>query len=250
MLVTLAASAACDHGGLRLEEPALPVASTPLDGALGVPRNAEIRVRYDRRLAPWTVHRGTIRVGSGSASAFLSVRYDPVRLEIVAVPFERPLVANVDYTIFVEGPRDLDGVLVEPFEAGFSTGATSGEPPRAGTTRWEAVEPIVRETCAPCHDASDPIGLDLSTPEGWQATALGVPAIQTGDREAFPERGLTGLPRVDVIAGNGRPATSYLVYKLLDDPHIVGERMPPEASLTVAEITAIADWIQGGARFE
>lgn len=207
-------------------------------------------MRYERRLAPWTVHRGTVRVGSGGASAFLSVGYDPVRLEIVARPFDRPLIANVDYTIFVEGARDLDGVLVEPFEAQFSTGDELGEPAVWGTTRWADIEPIVMDACADCHDADDPIGLDLSSPEGWESTAFGVPAIQTGGREAFPERGLGGLPRVDLIAGGGRPATSYLVYKLLDDPHVIGARMPPEEPLSVAEIAAIADWITGGARFE
>lgn len=207
-------------------------------------------MRYDRRLAPWTVHRGTVRIGSGGSSAFLSVRYDPVRLEIVALPFARPLIANVEYTIFVEGARDLDGVLVEPFESRFSTGAHEGEASTSGTTLWADIEAIVIERCAECHDADDPLGLDLSSAEGWATTAFGVPAVQTGGREAFPERGLGGLPRVDLIAGSGRPATSYLVYKMLGDPHVIGERMPPEEPLSVAEIAAIADWITGGARFE
>ena len=207
-------------------------------------------MRYDRRLAPWTVHRGTVRIVSGGARAFLSVRYDPVRLEIVARPFERPLVANVQYAIAIEGARDLDGVLVEPFESRFTTGSQEGVRPSEGTTRWADIEAIVLDACADCHDADDPLGLDLSSPEGWQNTALGVPAVQTGGREAFPERGLGGLPRVDLIAGGGRPATSYLVYKMLDDPHVIGERMPPDEPLDVAEIAAIADWISGGARFE
>ncbi len=241
---------ACDEGGLDFAEPAIPLASTPEDGASGVDRDGEIRVRYDRRLAPWTVHRGTVRVGSGPSNAFLSVRYDPVRLEIVARPFSRPLVSNVVYSLFVEGARDLDGVPVEPFESSFSTGALEGEPPRSGSTPWSEVEPIVMRACAECHDENDPMGLDLSTPQGWRETAFGVPAVQTGGREAFPERGLGGLPRVDLIAGAGRPSTSYLIYKLVGDSHILGAPMPPEEPLSVAEIAAIADWILGGAHFE
>ena len=74
--------------------------------------------------------------------------------------------------------------------------------------------------------------------------------VVVGGRSAtdgLGDRGLAGLPRIDVIAGVGRPDTSRLVYEILRDPR-VGEPMPPDDALSPEEVRAIADWILGGAR--
>ena len=44
------------------------------------------------------------------------------------------------------------------------------------------------------------------------------------------------LLRIDVTAGVGQAASSFLVYKVLADPHASGERMPPPP----AEIVCMA----------
>ncbi|MCB9625710.1 MAG: hypothetical protein H6723_20510, partial [Sandaracinus sp.] len=56
-------------------------------------------------------------------------------------------------------------------------------------------------------------------------------------------------PRIDVIAGVGRPDSSRLLYEVLRDPR-VGEPMPPDDPLTVEEVTTIANWILAGAPTE
>jgi hypothetical protein len=50
------------------------------------------------------------------------------------------------------------------------------------------------------------------------------------------------------LVEEGDPATSYLVYKMLGDPHVWGEVMPPEGPLPVGQIGLVSDWILAGAR--
>ena len=68
-----------------------------------------------------------------------------------------------------------------------------------------------------------------------------------GDGYSDPAWG--ALQRVDRgnVAGLGRPEYSYVVYKLLGDGPVVGQRMPPEAPLTPDEVALVSDWIAGGA---
>ena len=207
---------------------------------------------FDRPLAPRTVSRAVVELRSGPQQRFLSVRYDPVERALVARDFsDVPLEPRVEYELRVEGVRDLDGLEVAPFVARFTTGDTLGEPPTFGTTAWSEVAPIFVTRCADegCHGGASPaLGLDLSTAESVRATAIGVPSV-AGSVGGFGDRGLAGLPRIDVIAGIGRPDTSRLVYEILRDPR-VGEPMPPDDALSDDEVRAIADWILGGARTE
>jgi hypothetical protein len=242
----------CDRGGLELDEPAQALGSVPADGATDVARRLELRVFFDRPLAPRAVSRAVVSLGSGPQQRFLSVSYDPVDRAIVARDFANvPLEPRVEHELRVEGVRDLNGLEAPAFLTRFTTGDTLGEPPTQGTTTWAEVASIFTARCADegCHGGESPaLGLDLASAEGVRATAIGVPSV-TASSGGLGDRGLTGLPRIDVIAGVGRPDTSRLVYEILRDPR-VGEPMPPDDALTTEEVRAIADWILGGARTE
>ncbi len=196
------------------------------------------------------MHRGTVSLGSGAVTVLLSVRYDPISQEIVARPFRgRPLVAHVEYTFRVDGVRDLDGTRAEPAAIRFVTGDLADGGEALGRTDWTMIASFFQSRCVDdgCHGGERPaMGLDLSSAEGVQATAIGVPAAQSGSRDRVPIRGLAGLPIIDALPGGGRPATSYLIYKMLGDDHIVGEPMPPDGA-TVEEARIVADWILAGA---
>jgi len=251
--LSLATLSGCDRGGLELDEPAQALGSIPADGATDVPRRLELRVLFDRPLAPRTVSRAIVSLRSGPQQRFLSVSYDPVDRAIVARDFANvPLEPRVEHELRVEGVRDLNGLEAPPFLARFTTGDALDELPMLGTTGWAEVAPILRARCADdegCHGGASPaLGLDLASAEGVRATAIGVPSVAASSG-GLGDRGLTGLPRIDVIAGVGRPDTSRLVYEILRDPR-VGEPMPPDDALTTDEVRAIADWILGGARTE
>ncbi len=225
------------------------MSAEPPGGASDVDRLGPWRVRYDRRLAPTSVHRGTVSLRSGSVAVLLSVRYDPINQEVVARPFrDHPLVAGVEYTLTVDGVRDLDGVPAEPAQVRFVTGAGAEGGAPEGQTPWAAVAELFTARCVDgCHGGTRPaMGLDLSSPEAVRATAIGVPAVQTGGRDEVPRRGLGGLPIIDALPGGGRPATSYLIYKMLGDEHALGAPMPPEGA-TNEELRLVADWILAGA---
>lgn len=238
----------CDRGGLVLEDVPAAVASSPADGQTDVPRDVVFRVFYDRNLAPGTVHRGTVRVRSGPQTRFLSVRFDPVARAVVATDFgSGVLEPNVEYEIDIEGVRDLDGQEAEPFLARFVTGEgferETNEPPT-----YADAAAVFDAHCVRCHGSERAdLGLRLDGPDAIRRTALGVPARQTGGREGMPVRSLDGMPIVDLAAGGGRPATSYLVYKMLGEEHVLGEVMPPTGALDEATIDLVARWILAGA---
>lgn len=215
---------------------------------------------------PRTVHRGTVRVESGPQRFFLAVRFDPVDRAIVAEPFDvAALEPNVVYRLKVEGVRDLDDrVIDEPFVATFRTGEELGAIDARPEAGWAAVEPIFTGRCAGvgCHGPGPaPLGLDLSSAEAVRRTAIGVlskqlPSGTTGAEGGSGALALAGLPIVDVVAGSGRPATSYLLYKVLGDPHAFGDPMPPTQlldpafALSAEELRTLADWILAGAPTE
>ncbi len=223
------------------------VRTAPEEGASDVDRAASLRVAFDRALDPRTVGRGQVSLGSGALEHFLEVRFDPVERSIVVRPFRGQLLEpHVRYTLAVEGVRDLDGVEAEPFTLTFITGATADEPTPTGTTDWTTVEPIFATHCVEgCHDGNGGgLALDLTTLETTRATALAVPADQTGGTGTIGRLGLGGMARIE----ESDPSRSYLVYKMLGDPHVWGEAMPPEGPLPLSDVASIADWILGGAR--
>lgn len=258
-------STACDLpiDSSSLEGPVV-LGSSPADGAENVERLADFVVRFDRRLQPNSVIRGAVRVESGPQRLFLSMRVDPLGERLIAREWAgRALEANTLYRLEVEGVRDLDGFeLAQPYQGTFRTGDALGEPGQERLASWAEVEPILASCAtAGCHGAEEPAeGLDLSSAAAVARTAVGVPARQVmagGARgSSQPLRGLTGMPLVDVLAGGGRPANSYLLYKMLDDPHILGDPMPPAAALdpsaapSAEELAVISAWILAGAPTE
>lgn len=252
---------ACDIPNPRVigDGPAV-VGTDPADGDVDVDRAAGFRVFFDRSIHPGDVHRGTIRVQSGARSAFLTPWFDPVERALVVDQLgETPLAPSVRYRLNVEAIRDLDGArMAERHEVSFETGVSADGDPAVEPPAWAEVAPILRAACAAegCHVAPAPaLGLDLSSARGVRDTAIGVVAEQSrvgvqGAQTWHGAPSLDGLARIDVVGGVGRPARSYLVYKLLGDPHVAGAPMPPDEALPREQVALISDWIRAGAPTE
>ena len=256
-VLCLLAAAACDlpPEGEPAAGPRV-LATEPADGETGVDRGAEFSVFFDRPVLPRDVHRGHVIVASGVRRALLELRFDPVDRVLRARP-AAPLDPEVRHRLEIEGLRDLDGrPMRERHRVAFDTGPQIGPPrPPPREVGWADVAPIF-DGCAAnrCHGGERPVlGLDLSSPAGLRRTALGVPAVQV--RSGVRERTAPGaaafvdLPRIDVRGGVGRPARSYLLYKVLGEARVVGERMPPPpAPRPSAEaVRRLAAWIASGA---
>ncbi|MFK7984507.1 MAG: Ig-like domain-containing protein [Sandaracinaceae bacterium] len=232
------------------------LASDPADGDPDVERSGAYTVWFDRPILPRDVHRGRVMVASGGRGVFLSPVFDPVERSLHLVNLGSPLDPEVRYRLRVSGIRDLDGfVMAEPYEIAFDTGTAIQETAPAAVA-YADVEPILA-TCAAegCHRPPDAVlGLDLSSPAGIRDTAINVLAEQTrvGTQSGALYRsvtGLRGLARLDVTGGVGRPSRSYLLYKVIGDPHVVGDRMPPgpAPALDAAALSLLSRWIFQGA---
>lgn len=234
------------------------LATDPADGAVDVDRGRGFQVYLDRHVSPRDVHRGHIRVQSGSRSAFLSPWYDPVERVLHAELIGAALEPSVRYRLWVEGIADLDGVpMLDRHQITFETGTDVSGGPVAPAASYDDVRPIL-DTCAAsnCHGGELPVlGLDLSDGPAIEATAIGVVAEQTrvGTQAELPWHGartLDGLAIIDVIGGVGRPSRSYLMYKVLGDPHAAGTPMPPASPLGAEQLSTLSSWIRGGAPTE
>lgn len=232
------------------------LASDPADGEDGVDRAVAARVFFDRRVLPADVHRGRVSLASGARGAFVSPSFDPVEQVLTLALVAGPLDPTVRYRLRVEGLHDLDLVpMDEPFEITFDTGTEVSAVPPAEVS-FADVAPLF-EACASagCHAPPAPVlGLDLSSARGIRETAINVPAAQgrVGVQADEPWRGaatLAGLARIEVLGGVGHPARSYLLYKVLGDPHVGGVRMPPEpaAPLSREALAQLSEWIRSGA---
>jgi len=209
--------------------------SDPADGDVDVDRAPTLRVFLDRPIYPGDVHRGHAWVQSGVRSAFLSPWFDPVGRVLTAELIGSPLEPHVRYRMVIEDLRDLDlEPMGRPYEITFETGLEATPRPAPPAVGYDEVRPILAGCSVErCHGGDRPaLGLDLSSPEGIQETAIGVAARQTrvGTQAGELLHGaptLAGLAIVDVVGGVGRPARSYLLYKVLGDPHAGGDTMLP-----------------------
>ncbi len=200
---------------------------------------------------------GTVRLRSGGVDQRLSVRFDPVDSVIVATSFEdAPLAPEVVYRFSVDGVRDLEDRQIETeYLVRFRTGARTDAPVPPSAT-WAEVAPIFTGRCAlsGCHVGPDsPFGLDLSSPERIRLTAIGRRSPRAGGETLEADRGSVffgALDIIDVVGGVGRPDGSLLIYKVLGDPHVLGDWMPPPESgpaLSHGEISTLSHWILAGA---
>lgn len=248
--------AACDIPPERPADGPRVLGTEPADGEEAALLDVEVRVFFDRPLLPRDVRRGRVSVRSGARAEFLSMWFDPVGNVLTAESLSPPLEPRVTHRIVVEGLRDLDRQRMPEDETIVFRTSNEAGAPRIALAGWADVAPIFEARCAGCHGGDDPpLGLDLSSADAVERTAVGVAAVQTrvgvqGD-EAWPgaSAGLDGLPRIDVLGTVGRPSRSYLLYKIIGDPHASGSRMPPapEPALTLAEQQAISRWIRAGA---
>lgn len=263
-LVALAL-AGCDFAPAGPEESGPQVVtSSPADGEAGFPRLGPFVARFNRRLLPHTVARANVRLESGVVKPLLSVRYDVLTQTVTAVPFYGdPIAEQVGWRFVLDGVEDLDGrAMAEPHIVRFRTGAEPGpgaaEPP---TATFAEIAPIFTARCtgSRCHGPGPAaLGLDLSSAVGVRDTAINAPSRSFASGTVGPEGGagapvFAGMPLIEVIAGVGRPETSYLVYTVLGDAHIAGAPMPPalrddpSAGLTPDELRTLSAWIGAGA---
>jgi hypothetical protein len=286
--------AACDLGtpekSSGLGPPLHVVAAYPPSGAgedcpaaapddCGVPIGSPIEVRLDRYVLPNSVSRSSISVFTGAIdnSLFVASTYDVLERVVTFRPqYGSQLTPGVVYQVVLTLPeedpngfglRAFDGAPLEKGRVPLKWSFRTSRVPRAATpaapavTCDDAVGLLARGGCAHCHNekADSPYGLALDTARGLAETAIGRPAHEAstwaipGSTLDEPPRFGTGMSLIDP----GNPGTSYLFYKLLENPGNFGAdgcttaysvALPPGECLVAspAERGRLADWFVAG----
>lgn len=209
-----------------------------------VPTDAAIELRFDRFLLPGGGLSLGLSLYSGDPHNRVSLRADYDVIErVVVFRHVRPLEPHALYTAEVVESADrsrgfwaFDGAALEqgpiPLRFSFSTGAgprgSAAFSTASDTCETLAAGPL--QSCAECHSTrpaqadrpalAPPMGLDLS-PRGLFYTAIGHVAHQTETGNSATGAGLRTPARFGVqmsVIDPGNPATSYLLYKLLEKP--------------------------------
>lgn len=114
-------------------------------------------------------------------------------------------------------------------------GSVTGQP-SGSVTLLDVQTQVFSPRCATagCHvGAGAPFGLDLSA------------GLTAGNTINVPASEIPSLMRVEP----GDSADSYLYMKVIDDPRILGDRMPGGGgALSAADLELIRDWIDQGAQ--
>lgn len=242
------------------------IVATDLDRDGGLPavvvRGRPIGFSTDRLLAPRSVARATVGIVSGPSTVFGRVRYDPARRRVAFEYDAESLVPGAEYHLVVRpGLAAWDGATTGETTVRSFLASTDAVPPGIDVNRVSLsrqIAPLLRERCATggCHSAVRPVmNLDLSSPAAVRNTTVGV---VSHEREPWrPESSSATDPqwgsmlRIDAgrEPGHGEPAYSYLLYKVLGDGPILGDRMPPPGfePLAAEDMNALADWIAQGA---
>ncbi len=225
---------------------------------LTLARGAPVGFTTDRLLSPRTVSRATVGIQSGGQGIYGSLRYDPARRRALFVPHPDDVIfEGTEYQLVITvGLAAWDGTpMADPAQHSFLTASATyvAPAPPDGPRLSRDVAPLLAAMCASsgCHGGANvAMGLDLSSAASLRRTALGVmsrerPANSAGE-STRTDPAWSSLERID---GQGDPAYSYLVYKIIGDGPIRGDRMPPPplAPLTQAEIERVSDWIARGA---
>ena len=213
-----------------------------------VPTNASIQLRFDRFLRPGGGFSAGFSLYSGNPPANgigFDVEYDLIERVVVFHP-TRALQPNTLYTVDLLPSTNINAglwafdraPLVEgavPLSFSFTTGSgpiPTLPPPVLLADTCETMTHGPLGTCANCHATSDeaptnpsltypPMGLDLSNKRGLFYTAVSHVAHQTETGSTVTNEGLQTPARFGVqmnIVDPGNPATSYLMYKLLQKP--------------------------------
>jgi hypothetical protein len=237
------------------------ISSFPENGDSDVSRIGAMTIKLDRRVYPQSVDRGSIQISSGEIFSWLYVYFEPVTRQIVIGLYpDRPLKPFVTYRLVVQGLVDLDGeTQPEMYQVLFRTGSRLDEPILVPAVEWLRIDAILKRSCAHanCHAGStSALGLDLSSATQVRQTAIGASSNELPSNMISAEgaRGLfsfSGFRIIDVGVSFGQPASSYIMYKVLGDSHIVGHAMPPADSnlpqLDREELEALSTWILYGA---
>ncbi|MES1178368.1 MAG: Ig-like domain-containing protein [Myxococcales bacterium] len=233
-----------------------------------VPTNLSIELRFDRFLLPMAgVGAGfALYTGSPGNSVGLRAEYDLIERVVVLRP-TRALQPNALYTAELQLQPDpkvgfwaFDRAPLEPGPVPLRFSFTTGKGPSAKSLPAPAVHdtcdtlaegPLA--TCAGCHSTTPadeggakqfpPMGLDLSTTSGLYYTALGRVAHQTETADSIALMGVETPVRFGVqmnIVDPGNPATSYLMYKLLQKPDNF-QRLDPKAACPIAYHSPVAE---------
>jgi len=226
-----------------------------------VPTNVAIELRFDRFLLPQGLSSGlSLYTGNPPANGlYLLPEYDMIERVVVYRP-TRHLQPNTLYTAqLMPSPNPGQGFWAfdrAPLEEGpvplrfsFSTGKgprTVPAPvvPAPDTCASMSQGPF--DSCVSCHITKPdpettppskfpPMGLDLSSERGLYYTAVHQLAHQTEIGNSATGPGLQSPARFGVqmnIVDPGSPATSYLMYKLLQKPENFGASGEPASCVT------------------
>jgi hypothetical protein len=240
------------------------VSSLPADGDRDVSRLGRMAVTLDRRIYPQRVDRSTVYVVSGEIFSPLVAYFEPVTKRVMIYFYPQyPLSPLTTYRLIVEDLVDLDkNTQPESYQVIFRTGSRIDETIPWPQVEWKDIYPIFQRSCAngACHGASTAaMGLDLSSAAGIERTAIGalsrqIPTNTTSSESARGVLSFSGFRIIDIVGVAGRPASSYLMYKILGDSHIMGNAMPPSDAnvpgLNREELEAISNWILYGAMMD
>jgi hypothetical protein len=212
-----------------------------------VPTNVAIELRFDRFLLPGGGLAAGLRVFTGDRvnSIGFSPEYDLIE-RVLVFRSKRLLEPNTLYTAEVVASTDpghgfwaFDGAPLEegavPLRFSFSTGNGPVAVPAAPVLAPETCDTMLLgplASCASCHTTKPgpettpptkypPMGLDLSTAPALYYTAIQHVAHQAETGDTAANQGLESPPRFGVqmnVVDPGYPATSYLMYKLLEKP--------------------------------
>jgi Bacterial Ig-like domain len=212
-----------------------------------VPTNLAIELRFDRFLLPGGGLSAGLSVFTGEAanSVPFTADYDLIERVVVFRSAQR-LQPNTLYTAeivtstnpargfwaFDQAPLEEAAV---PLRFSFSTGSgpvatVAAAEPSTDTCETMASGPLF--SCTNCHVTQPgletvppskypPMGLDLSSTSGFVYTAIEHVAHQTATGNTALNAGLEAPSRFGVqmnVVDPGLPATSYLMYKLLEKP--------------------------------
>ena len=227
------------------------ISITPSLTGTPIARDATFRIELDRRVTPSSAVDGVVEITSGDNYVWLAQHIDVVHPALIVTPLD-PMDPDVNYGLRVRALRDFDGHASRelPRVLFHTSRALGTRAPPAAVPFAEVAPALAGCATSGCHAGSRaPLGLDLSSATAVRATAIGVPAREErssvdGYLDTAVSAALLGLPRVDP----GNPARSYLLYKMLGDPHIAGASMPPSGDASSsADLELVQRWIFAGA---
>jgi mono/diheme cytochrome c family protein len=210
----------------------------PEDQARDVPISVVPGVVFDVPLDPNTIDPDAFRLWSGELRPGGALVYSMVDRSLTFTPGVT-LRARLAYVArLASSVRGIDGsVPAEPVEILFFTGSDDRGRPAAPPepTFAEDILPLFEAHCASCH--------------GGERPAAGLPLAASADVRSAAVRD-SGEWLGWAVVAPGSPERSYLMYKVVGAPGLVGGRMPPDGTLAYDERKNLERWITLGARSE